>query len=157
ADGVLYAAYGLGRVEAMDALTGKPLWSYDPETGLVAGDKVRQAWSTRGIGYWNGKVYVGTQDGRLIALDAKTGKPVWIVKTTGDNDGRFIAGPPRIFDGKVIIGHGGADQAPVRGYVTTYDANTGKQLWRFYVVPGNPADGFENDAMKMAAATWSGE
>jgi quinohemoprotein ethanol dehydrogenase len=57
----------------------------------------------------------------------------------------------------VIIGHGGADVAAIRGYVTTYDAATGKQLWRFYLVPGNPADGFENKAMEMAAKTWSGE
>ena len=157
ADGMVFAAYGLGLVDAMDAVTGKQLWRYDPKTAEAAGDKLRHAWATRGLGFWNGKVYVGTQDGRLIALDAKSGKLLWSVKTTGENDGRYIASPPRLFDGKVIIGHGGADQAPIRGYVTAYDATTGKQLWRFYTVPGNPADGFENDAMKMAAKTWSGK
>ncbi len=78
----------------------------------------------RGLAYWDHKVYVGTQDGRLIALNARSGKPIWIVATTDKDDGRYIAGPPRVFDGKVIIGHGGADQAPIRGYVTAYDART---------------------------------
>lgn len=157
ADGVVFAAYGLGFVDALDAVTGRLRWSHDPGTAMVAGDKLRTAWATRGLAYWDHKVYVGTQDGRLIALNARNGKPVWIVETTARDDGRYIAGPPRVFDGKVIIGHGGADQAPIRGYVTAYDARTGRQLWRFYTVPGNPADGFENSAMQMAAQTWKGE
>ncbi len=157
ADGALFAAFGLGFVDALDAVTGRLLWSYDPETALIAGDKLRTAWATRGLAYWDHKVYVGTQDGRLVALNAGNGKPVWSVETTDKDDGRYIAGPPRVFDGKVIIGNGGADQAPIRGYVTAYDARTGLRLWRFHTVPGNPADGFENDAMKMAAQTWKGE
>ncbi|MET0656933.1 MAG: PQQ-binding-like beta-propeller repeat protein, partial [Steroidobacteraceae bacterium] len=68
----------------------------------------------------------------------------------------YISGAPRAFNGKVIIGNGGADYGHVRGFVTTYDAETGKQLWRFYTVPGDPAKGFENDAMAMAAKTWTG-
>ena len=101
---------------------------------------LRTAWGIRGIAWWNGKVYTGTQDGRLVALDAKSGKPVWSVETTSKGDGRFITGAPRVFDGKIIICHGGADSSNNRGYVTTYDAETGKLLWRFYIVPGNPAD-----------------
>lgn len=157
-DGVIYFASGYSIVHAVDAVTGKLLWKYDPEAAQVSGQKLRQGWGSRGVAYWNGKVYTGTQDGRLIALNAKTGKPVWEARTFAANDpNRFISGPPRAFNGKIIIGHGGADSGDVRGYVTTYDAETGRQLWRFYTVPGNPADGFEDDAMAMAAKTWSGE
>src|SRR3546814_13992051 len=98
-----------------------------------------------------------TADGRLIAIDARTGKPVWTAQTYDNKEIRYITGAPRIFNGKVIIGHGGADVSPLRGYVTTYDAETGKQLWRFHIVPGDPALGFENKAMEMAARTWSGD
>jgi quinohemoprotein ethanol dehydrogenase len=122
----------------------------------VAAHKLRWAWGTRGLAWWNGKVYVGTMDGRLIALDAHTGAPVWSVMTVKPDDTNYITGAPRAFDGKVIIGFGGADVGPTRGYVSTYDAETGTLLWRWYVVPGNPADGFENTAMEMAAKTWSG-
>lgn len=157
-DGVIYFASGYSIVHAVDAVSGKLLWKYDPEAAQASGQKLRQGWGSRGIAYWNGKVYTGTQDGRLIALDVKTGKPVWEARTFAANDpNRFISGPPRIFNGKIIIGHGGADSGDVRGYVTTYDAETGRQLWRFYTVPGNPADGFENEAMELAAKTWSGE
>ncbi|MGE4323344.1 MAG: PQQ-dependent dehydrogenase, methanol/ethanol family [Sphingobium sp.] len=156
-DGTLYFASGLAIVRAVDAATGKLKWTYDPEAGEAAGAKLRQGWGTRGIGYWRGKVYVGTPDGRLIAINARTGTPVWSAMTVGKEDGRYITGAPRIFDGKVIIGHGGADSSNVRGYVTTYDADTGRQLWRFFTVPGNPADGFEDETQEMAAKTWRGE
>ncbi|RYG96226.1 MAG: PQQ-dependent dehydrogenase, methanol/ethanol family, partial [Alphaproteobacteria bacterium] len=86
----------------------------------------------------------------------KTGKEVWSAMTVGKDDYRFISGPPRVFDGKVIIGHGGADAANTRGYVTAYDADTGKQLWRFFTVPGNPAVDTDETTV-MAAKTWKGE
>jgi quinohemoprotein ethanol dehydrogenase len=158
-DGVVYVATGYSVVRAIDAVTGRELWIYDPKVAETEGARVkmRNGWGIRGLAWWNGKLYVGTHDGRLIALDARSGKPVWSVMTVGKDDVRFISGAPRVFAGKVIIGHGGADIGPTRGYVTTYDAETGKLLWRFYTVPGNPADGFENDAMKMAATTWKGE
>ena len=155
--GVLYFARFYSEVNAVDAVSGKLLWKYDPKAPEVSGVRLRQGWGSRGIAWWNGKVYTATQDGRLIALDAKTGKPLWTVQTLEPGDPRFISGPPRIFGGKVIIGNAGADEASIRGYVTTYDAETGKQLWRFWTVPGDPAKGFENDAMKMAAATWAGD
>ena len=155
--GTLYFATGLAIVHAVEAATGKTLWTYDPQAAEAAGDKLRQGWGTRGIAYWRGKIYVGTPDGRLIAIDANTGKPAWSAMTVGKDDGRYITGAPRLFDGKVIIGHGGADSSNVRGYVTAYDAESGKQLWRFYTVPGNPADGFEDEAQAMAAKTWRGE
>ena len=156
-DGILYFAVGLSDLRAVDAATGRQLWEYDPKVGEVAGPKLRLAWGIRGIAYWNGKIYTGTQDGRLIAVDAATGKLVWSVQTTRPDDGLVITGAPRVFAGKVIIGNAGADYSAVRGYVTTYDAETGKQLWRFHTVPGDPATGFENEAMEMAAKTWTGE
>jgi quinohemoprotein ethanol dehydrogenase len=157
-EGVVYVAAGLSIVQAFDARTGRRLWRYDPEVGKVAGVKLRFSWGIRGLGAAGGRLFVGTQDGRLLALDAKRGKLLWSVQTTtGPDDGRYITGAPRVFNGKVLIGHGGADFSPVRGYVTCYDAATGKQLWRFYTVPGDPAKGFEDDAQAMAAKTWSGE
>lgn len=160
-DGTLYYVTGLSVVSAADAVTGKQLWTYDPKVGEAAGEKLRGAWGARGLAWWNDKVYVGTMDGRLIALDGKTGSEVWSVQTTlGPNDGRYITGAPRVFKGKVIIGHGGADFAPVRGYVTAYDAETGKKAWRFFTVPGKPGtkDGEVSDSiMEKAAKTWKGE
>ena len=156
-DGILYFASGLNVVHAVDARSGKTLWVYDPHVAEAAGRKLRQGWGSRGIGYWDGKVYTGTGDGRLIAIDAKSGSVAWSVMTVDASDGRYITGAPRLFDGKVIIGHGGADSSNVRGYVTAYDAKTGARLWRFYTVPGNPADGFEDQTQAMAAKTWSGE
>ncbi|MEZ5687359.1 MAG: PQQ-dependent dehydrogenase, methanol/ethanol family [Caenibius sp.] len=156
-DGVIYMSTGLSIVRAVDPLTGNVLWTYNPNVAEVGGTKLLQGWGNRGIAYWNGKVYTGTMDGRLIAIDAKTGKLVWSAQTTMPGDGRYITGAPRVMNGRVLIGHGGADSSDVRGYVTAYDATTGKQLWRFFTVPGNPAKGFENDAMEMAAKTWHGE
>jgi quinohemoprotein ethanol dehydrogenase len=156
-DGVIYFSPGISEVRAVDAVTGKPLWQFDPEVVKVAPLKLRLSWGSRGLAFWKGKVYIGTRDGRLIALDASTGKPVWSVMTVEPNDYRSIVGAPRVFNGKIIIGHGGGDFGVMRGYVTAYNAETVKQLWRFHTVPGEPAKGFENPAMKMAAKTWKGE
>ena len=156
-DGILYHASGYSHVRAIDAATGKALWAYDAQTWKTAGRKMRAAWGIRGIAYDQGKIFFGTIDGKLTALDAKTGKALWSVMTVGADDERYVSGAPWVFDGKVAIGHGGADFAPVRGYVSAYDQNTGKQVWRFYTVPGDPAKGFENKAMAMAAKTWKGE
>ena len=156
-NGVIYVSHGLSIVQAVDALTGKVKWTFDPEVGKAAGQKMRVSWGNRGIAWWNGKVYTGTADGRLIAINAETGQQVWSAQTTKPGDGRFITGAPRVFEGRIIIGHGGADSLDVRGYVTTYNAETGDELWRFFLVPGNPADGFEDEAQEMAAKTWTGE
>jgi len=155
-DGVLYMATGLSVVRAVDAVTGKQLWEYDPEVGKVAGMNLRVGWGVRGVAWWDGKVYVGTQDGRLIAVDAKTGKPVWSQQTFDPQMAAYISGAPRVLNGRVIIGYGGSNGVS-RGYITAYDGKTGKQLWRFFTVPGDPAKGFENKAMEMAAKTWAGE
>lgn len=155
--GVLYFVAGHSVVHALDAATGKVLWRHDPEAWRLAGKRMRGSWGSRGLAWANGRIFIGTTDGRLVALDARTGAPAWSVQTLEKGDGRYITGAPWVFDGKVLIGHGGADFAPVRGYVTAYDQRTGKRLWRFHTVPGNPADGFENEAMRMAAKTWTGE
>jgi quinohemoprotein ethanol dehydrogenase len=155
-DGVLYFANGHSIVHAVDAANGNLLWRFDPKVSEAAGFRLRMAYGSRGIAWWSGKIYTGTQDGRLIAIDAKTGTQVWSVQTLSEGMDADINGAPRVFDGKVIIGFAG-DVFANRGYVTTYDAETGKQLWRFYTVPGNPAKGFENKAMETAAKTWAGE
>jgi quinohemoprotein ethanol dehydrogenase len=155
-DGVLYFAAGYSIVEALDTRTGRLLWRYDPHAAETAGVRMRAAWGVRGLAYDAGRIFVGAVDGRLIALDARTGRQLWSVMTVDPGDGRYITGPPLVFRGRVLIGHGGADFAPVRGYVTAYAAATGARLWRFYTVPGNPSLGFENDAMRVAAKTWTG-
>ena len=156
-DGVLYLAAGASHVFAVDATNGKLIWEHDTQAREKAGVVLRGAWGSRGIAYANGKVFTGTLDGRLIALDAKTGTVLWSAQTTEPGDQRYITAAPWVYGDTVVIGHGGADYAPVRGYVTAYDQASGKQKWRFYTVPGDPRKGFENEAMAMAAKTWTGE
>jgi quinohemoprotein ethanol dehydrogenase len=155
--GIVYVAVGLSIVQAIDPVSGKVLWRYDPDVATVAGDKLKPSWGIRGLAFADGRLFVGTQDGRLIAIDARSGRPVWSRMTLDKDSDSTITGAPRVFKGKVIIGFGGADRGLVRGAVSCYDALTGRFLWRFHTVPGDPARGFENSAMKMAAKTWSGE
>jgi len=156
-DGILYFAVGQSVVHAVDAVTGKELWQFDPQAWKSAGKKLRHSWGARGIAYWEDKIFVGTTDGRLVAIDAKTGKEIWSQLTVNPDDTSSITGAPRIFRGMVIIGNAGGDVTALRGYVTAYDAKTGAQQWRFYTVPGDPAKGFEDDTQRMAAKTWTGE
>jgi quinohemoprotein ethanol dehydrogenase len=156
-DGVLYFALGYSVLHAMDARTGKLLWKYDPEVWKARSTKLRAGWGVRGIAFNGGKVFSGTRDGRLIAVDARTGKLLWSAMTLDPSDNSYITGPPWVFKDKVVIGFGGGDYGPVRGYVTAYDQDTGKRAWRFYTVPGDPKEGFEDAAQEMAAKTWTGE
>ena len=157
-DGVLYFVGSMSVVRAVDAEIGERLWEYNPRVGEHAPDRLRAGWDVnRGIAYWKGKVYVATWDGRLNAVDAATGHEVWSTQTIDPDLPLYITGAPKVFKDKVLIGNGGTEHGAARGYVTAYDAETGEQAWRFYIVPGNPADGFENDAMAMAAKTWTGE
>ena len=110
----------------------------------------------RGLAAWNGKLFLGTLDGRLIALDATTGKMVWETPTIDPIFRYTITGAPRVVKGKVIIGNGGGEFG-VRGYVSAYDAETGKMIWRFYTVPGDPSKPFESPILQKAAKTWTGE
>ena len=157
-DGVLYTTTAWSKVFAFDAKTGKPLWSYDPK---VAGKKGFDACCdvvNRGVALWGGKAFVGTLDGRLIALDAKSGAELWTAQTTDNSQPYTITGAPRVVKGKVLIGNGGAEYG-VRGYVSAYDADSGQMVWRFYTAPnpkGSPDHAASDKIMaSKAAATWS--
>ena len=155
-DGVIYISTAWSKVKAYDAKTGKSLWSFDPQ---VPGQWAVNACCdvvNRGVAVWQGKVFVGTIDGRLIALDSATGNKLWDVMTVDQSKPYTITGAPRVVKGKVLIGNGGAELG-VRGYVSAYEADTGKMAWRFYTVPGNPKDGFEAPILEEAAKTWSGQ
>jgi quinohemoprotein ethanol dehydrogenase len=153
-DGIMYVTASWSVVHAVDARTGRRLWSYDPEVPRSSGFKACCDVVNRGVALYKGKVYVGAFDGRLIALDAATGKPVWQQDTIIDKARPYtVTGAPRVIKGQVLIGNSGAEYG-VRGYVTAYDAETGEQKWRWFTVPGDPAKPYENDAMARAAKTW---
>ena len=158
-DGVLYVSTGWSHVHALDARTGEQLWHYDarvPKDHLI---KTCCGAVNRGVTMWQGEeesdlqVFFGTLDGGLIALDAKTGEMNWSTQTTPDNSNYSVTGAPRVIDGKIIIGNGGAELG-VRGYITAYDVTNGDQLWRFYTVPGNPNKPQEHPALEVALETW---
>jgi alcohol dehydrogenase (cytochrome c)/quinohemoprotein ethanol dehydrogenase len=155
-DGVMYFSTAWSKVFALNAATGARLWSYDPKVPRAWGANACCDVVNRGVAVWQGKIYIGTLDGRLIALDAATGLPVWQQLTIDPHWRYTITGAPRIVKGKVIIGNGGAEMG-VRGYVSAYDAGTGKLVWRFYTVPGDPSKPFESPALEKAAKTWTGE
>ncbi|MFN3231558.1 MAG: PQQ-dependent dehydrogenase, methanol/ethanol family [Alphaproteobacteria bacterium] len=155
-DGVMYTTSAWSVVHALDARTGEKLWTYDPEVPKDWGVYACCDVVNRGVAVWKGRVYVGSLDGRLIALDAESGEKVWETNTIDRRQPYTITGAPRIVKGLVLIGNGGAELG-VRGYISAYDAMTGKRIWRFHTVPGNPEKGFENDIMEAAADTWTGE
>jgi quinohemoprotein ethanol dehydrogenase len=160
-DGVLYTSTAWSKVMAFDAATGRLLWKFDPKNDGSKGVHACCDVVNRGVAVWKGKVFVGTIDGRLIALDAATGKPVWSQLTIDPGKPYTITGAPRVFKDKVVIGNSGAELG-VRGYVTAYDTATGKLVWRFYTVPGDPAkgpDGAASDEIlaKLARPTWDGK
>ncbi len=159
AGGVMYFTTAWSRVLALDAATGKKLWMFDPHVPRSADAHGCCDVGNRGVAIWKGRVYVGTYDGRLIALDAGTGKPVWSVRTADYARGYTITGAPIVVKGRVIIGNGGGEFG-TRGYVTAYDARTGREDWRFYTVPGKPGvrDGAASDHVldRIARPTWHG-
>jgi quinohemoprotein ethanol dehydrogenase len=155
-DGIMYVTGAWSKVFAIDTRSGKLIWTFDPKVPGRFGQKSCCDVVNRGVALYKGKVYVGVIDGRLIALDAAEGKPIWEVWTVDTTKKYTITGAPRIIKGKVIIGNGGAEFG-VRGYITAYDAETGKQDWRFFTVPGDPSKPFESKAMEMAAKTWNGQ
>ncbi len=154
-DGVLYASLPWSDVIAVDARTGREMWRYDAKVPHELAYRACCDVVNRGVAFWQGRLFVGTFDGRLVALDAKSGKVIFDVQTTDRSKPYPITGAPRVMKGKVLIGNAGSEYG-VRGYVTAYDAMTGKLAWRFYTVPGDPRRGFENKAMEAAAKTWTG-
>jgi len=158
-DGILYNVSIYNVVTAYDGRTGEKLWTYDPQVGPEWARLACCGPSARGLAAWNGKLYIGALDGRLIAIDAKDGREVWTAQTFPPGQEYSITGAPRVYDGKVVIGNGGADYGS-RGFVTAWDADTGEQVWKFYIVPTDPdagPDGEASDsAMAIAQPTWSG-
>ncbi|MGI9344108.1 MAG: PQQ-dependent dehydrogenase, methanol/ethanol family [Gammaproteobacteria bacterium] len=154
-DGVMYVTGSWSRVYAFRAATGELLWEYDPEVPPEWAINLCCDVVNRGVAVWKGRVYVGTLDGRLIALDAQDGQPVWSVQTTPTDKPYSITGAPRIVKGKVMIGNGGAELG-VRGFISAYDAATGDRVWRFYTTPGDPSLPFEHPALEITAETWKG-
>ena len=158
ANGVLYGITNWSITFAVDAKTGQEIWRYDPQ---VVPGSVRLCCGviSRGIALHQDKVIVPVVDGRLVALDAATGKVIWSVFAVPEEERQnySVTMAPRVYKNKVIIGNAGAEFAPYRGYLAAYNVNTGKELWRFYTVPGDPSKPFENKAMEAAAKTWAGE
>jgi len=158
-DGALYNQSIYNVVTAYDGKTGRVLWTYDPKVGPEWARLACCGPSARGIAAWNGKLYIGALDGRLIAIDARDGREVWTVQTFPPGHEYSITGAPRVYDGKVVIGNGGADYGS-RGFVTAWDAETGEKVWKFYIVPTDPAAGPDGEAsdsaMKIAQPTWHG-
>ena len=153
-DGVMFATGSWSKVYALNAKTGEELWTFDPK---VPGEWGRYACCdvvNRGVAVWKGRVYVASLDGRLFALDSATGKVMWDVDTIERKTPYTITGAPRVINGNVIIGNGGAEYG-VRGNITAYNAETGEQNWRFYTVPGNPDEPVEHPELEAAMKTWS--
>ncbi|MFT8675404.1 MAG: PQQ-dependent dehydrogenase, methanol/ethanol family [Acetobacter sp.] len=163
-DGIMYATTNWSKMKALDAATGKLIWEYDPKVPGNIADKGCCDTVNRGAGYWNGKVFFGTFDGRMIALDAKTGKKVWEVNTIpadaslGKQRSYTVDGAVRVAKGLVLIGNGGSEFG-ARGFVSAFDAETGKLKWRFYTVPNNKNEpdhaASDNILMTKAYKTWS--
>jgi quinohemoprotein ethanol dehydrogenase len=165
-NGILYTVTNWSIVAAVDAKTGKEIWRYDPDADrtMTQPGKSRLCCgvNSRGIALYQGKVLVPVIDGRMQALDAATGKLLWSSWAIPEpKDGEVspysLTMAARVAKGKVFIGNAGAEFPPFRGYVSAFDVNTGKELWKFYTTPGDPSKGFENKSMEAAAKTWAGE
>jgi quinohemoprotein ethanol dehydrogenase len=153
----LYSITNWSIVFAVDAATGKERWRFDPEINQAAlRPRICCGVVNRGVAIYQGRIIAPLIDGRLIALDAETGKPVWESRVAYPQENYTITMAPRIAKGKVIIGVAGSEY-PVRGFFAAYDANNGQFAWRFYTVPGDPSKPFENAAMKKAAGTWEND
>jgi len=153
----LYGITTWSVVYALDARTGKELWRWDPEVNQPAvRPRICCGIVNRGLALYNGMIFAPAIDGRLIALDALNGKPVWEARVAFPQDLYTITMAPRVANGKVLVGVSGGDK-PTRGFFDAYDAKTGRRAWRFYTVPGDPSKPYENEAMRAAAKTWGGD
>ena len=155
-NGILYGILPWDVMFAVDARTGKTKWRWDPDvphehiSGLCCGPV------NRGMAIYNGRVYAGLLDGRVVAVDQETGKLIWSTQDTVPGGDTILTSAVRVVKGKLIVGSSGADQG-MRGYFSAYDAETGKRVWRFYTVPGDPSKPFEHPELEAAAKTWTGE
>ncbi len=156
-DGKMYFTTAWSKVKAYDAVTGEKLWDYDPDVPGETGVKPCCDVVNRGLAAWGDKLYFGSLDGRLIALDRETGEEVWVKETVDKDLPYTITGAPRAMNGLIIVGNGGADMGRIRGYISAYDAETGEMAWRFWTIPDNPANGPQPDYLEKAAETWTGE
>ena len=154
-DGTIYITTAWSKVKAYDAVSGKLRWQYDPKVPGTAAVRACCDVVNRGLAAWGERLFLGTLDGRLIALDRKTGKPVWSKLTADASWPAGITGAPRVIDGRVIVGNIGAEMG-VRGYVAAFDSTDGRQLWRFYTVPDRPGTNTAPHLLR-AEATWHGE
>lgn len=153
-DGVMYTSGAWGFVYAIDARTGKEKWKYNPKVDASYGRRACCDVVNRGVAVWEGRVYVGTLDGHLACIDAATGKELWKIDTITDRTKSYtVTGPPQVAGHIVMIGNSGGEYG-VRGYITAYDLKTGEQKWRFFIVPGDPKNGYEHPEMETAAKTW---
>ena len=153
-DGVMYASGPTGIAYALDAKTGEGLWEFDPKSDLVVNRRACCDEVSRGVAVWKGKVYVAAFDGRLFALDAKTGAVLWHVDTIVDHKrGYTVTQAPEVAGSVVVIGNSGGEY-DARGYVSAYALNTGELAWRFFTVPPAPGQPLENPELKVAQKTW---
>ena len=155
-DGKLYLTTAWSKVKAYDGVTGALLWEYDPEVPGETAVKACCDVVNRGLATWGDSLFLGTLDGRLVKLDRETGAVVWSKQTTDPEQSYTVTGAPRIIDGKVLIGNGGAEFG-VRGYIAAYDAGSGEELWRFYTVPEGTEDDTSPEYLQAAAKTWNTE
>ncbi|HXX19514.1 MAG TPA: PQQ-binding-like beta-propeller repeat protein [Candidatus Acidoferrum sp.] len=153
-DGVMYTSGSIGQVYALDAKTGKEIWTYDPHNDMRVNQRACCDEVNRGVAVWRGKVYVASFDGHMIALDAATGRELWRADTVIDKKKAYTStGAPQIAGKVVVIGNAGAEY-DARGYVSAYDLDTGKLAWRFFTVPGDPSKPQENPELDVALKTW---
>jgi quinohemoprotein ethanol dehydrogenase len=153
----IYGITNWSVVFALDARNGKELWRWDPEVNQPAvRPKVCCGIVNRGLAIYNGMIFAPIIDGRLEALNALTGKVIWESRVAYPQNYYSITMAPRVANGKVLVGVSGGDH-PIRGFFDAYEAETGRRAWRFYTVPGNPANPYENEAMRAASKTWGGD
>jgi len=153
----IYGITSWSVVFAVDGRTGKEIWRWDPEVNQIATHAQTNLIVNRGLAIYNGMIFAPSLDGRLFALNALTGRPIWETRVAYTQDGHYLTMAPRIAGGKVIVGVSGGDKGENRGYFDAIDATTGQRAWRFYTVPGDPKLPYENEAMRVAAKTWGGD
>jgi alcohol dehydrogenase (cytochrome c) len=133
-DGVIYVITGADDVFAISVETGATLWSYEAKLNEKI-STVCCGWTSRGVGFGDGKIFVGQLDGKLLALDQRTGAVAWSIQAERWEEGFTITSAPLYYDGLVITGFAGAEYG-IRGRVKAYDARNGALRWTFYTIPG---------------------